>query len=151
MSWEASPTEYVHPGTLQDRASTTHDTSQPPPSFTDERDHGRLSGEADLALSFLPLQKESTPTGCLTPKNVWASFLRLPFQPNMNLPKMIHFQNLWVTYQLVKEFAQLFLNGGLWPLVRSQETGQLRMLGRVQVIRVCPQDKLDLLDSWGWP
>lgn len=70
MSWEASPTEYAHPGTLQDRASTTRNTSQPPPSLTDERDHGRLLGEADLALSFLPLQKESPPTGCLTPKNV---------------------------------------------------------------------------------
>lgn len=52
-----------------------------------------------------------------------ASLVRLPSQPNTNLPKMIHFQNLWVTYQLVRRR----LTRELWSLTKwsgdPQETG----------------------------
>ena len=53
--------------------------------------------------------------------HVWVSFLRLPSQPNMNLPKMIHFQNLWVIYQLVRKSlcsSSLIGDFDLWPDLR---------------------------------
>lgn len=68
MSWEASPREHAHPSSLQDRASATHNTSQPPPSSIDVEDHGGLSKEADSAHSSIPTKKKSPPIRCLTPE-----------------------------------------------------------------------------------